>query len=324
METMAQDYYQLLEISKSASQDEIQKAYRKLARKYHPDLNPDDRASQQKFKDIQHAHDVLSDPEKRKMYDQFGPDFERMGNGPYPGGAGPGGFGFEDIFGGGAGPGGFQFDGDIGELFGQFGGAGAAGRKARSRGPARPLKGKDVTAELTIPFNTAVLGGDASISVRQAGKLESIQVKIPPGVETGKKMRLRGQGEPGQRGGPSGDLIVVLTVATHPFFRRSGKNLELRLPVTLGEAALGATVDLPTPGGIVSLKIPPGSSSGRRLRVKGQGVLGDSGAGDLYVELQVKLPNQFSTPENLDDESRQAIERVESLYTGPVRDRIIW
>ncbi|MEZ6137786.1 MAG: J domain-containing protein [Pirellulaceae bacterium] len=321
MKTMAQDYYKTLGVSKSATQDEIQKAYRKLARQYHPDLNPDDKAAQQKFKEIQHAYDVLSEPEKRDMYDQLGPDFEKMG----PGGGGnpfAGGQGFEQIFGG-AGPGGFQFDGDLGDLFRQFGGAGGpGGGRARS---APPSKGRDLTSELTVPFSTAVLGGQASITVMRAGKPESIQLKIPPGVDTGKKMRLRGQGEPGPRGGAAGDLIVTLTVASHPFFKRSGSNLELRLPVTVGEAAFGATVDVPTPNGKVALKIPAGSGSGKRLRIKGQGVFSPSGPpGDLFVELQLKLPDSCSTPDTMSDQTKQAIEHIEQLYQASPRSSILW
>ena len=329
MKTMSEDYYALLGVNKSASQDELQKAYRKLARKYHPDLNPDDKTAKQKFKEIQNAYDVLSEPEKRKMYDQFGPDFERMGaggnpfqggHGPRPGGGGAG-FSFEDLFGGGApgGGGGYQVEGDLGDIFRQFGG-GTSGRQR-----AAPTKGQDIQEELTIPFATAVLGGEASVGVRRDGKSESLQLKIPAGVQSGKKMRLRGQGGPGGRNAPAGDLLITLTVAPHPFFKRSGNNLELRLPITLSEAALGATVDLPTPGGTVSLKIPAGSSSGRRLRVKGQGVRGASdSAGDLYVELQIKLPEALAKDNAVDDTVRAAIAQVETLYESPVRDKIIW
>lgn len=316
---MAQDYYELLGVGKTDSADEIQKAYRTLARKYHPDLNPDDKAAQQKFKDIQHAYDVLSDPEKRQMYDQLGPDFERMGGAP-GGGAGQGGFGFEDIFGGGS-PGGFQFEGDLGDIFRHMGGGGGGPQGRRA---APPDKGADLTAELTIPFATAVLGGEASITVQRAGKHESIQVKIPPGVDSGKKMRLRGQGEPARRRGKAGDLLLTLTVAAHPCFKRLGNNLEVRLPITISEAALGGTVELPTPGGTVSLKIPPGSSGGKRLRVKGQGIRSSSGsAGDLYVELQIKLPEQLSKPDAIDSETKEALGKVEALYSEPVRE-IIW
>ncbi len=323
MQTMDQDYYKALEISQTAAQDEIQKAYRKLARKYHPDMNPDNKAAQQKFKDVQKAYDCLNDPEKRKLYDQFGDQYENVaagrgaGTGP---GQGGGGYGFDDIFGGAGQGGGFQFEGDIGDLFRQFGGA-AGGKGSASRGRARssPARGADLSGEITVPFNTAILGGHAFIGVQRSGKHENLQVKIPAGVESGKKIRLRGQGEPSPNGGPAGDLLVTLHVANHPYFKRHGQNLELRLPVTLAEAALGATVDLPTPGGVMSLKVPAGSSSGRRLRVKGQGVRDTNGnAGDLFVELQIKLP------ENLDDESRQAIERIERMYTDKPRASIIW
>lgn len=320
MQTMAQDYYKTLEVSRTATADEIQKAHRKLARKYHPDLNPDDKVAQKKFKEIQQAYDCLNDPEKRKLYDQFGDQYENVAagrGGAGPRGGGPGGASFEDIFQGG-GPEGFQFGGDLGDLFKQFTGGAGQGRagRGRSRGPAN---GADLSAEITVPFNTAVLGGQAAIHVRRGGKPENIQVKIPAGVESGKKIRLRGQGEPSPNGGASGDLMITITVANHPYFKRSGQNLEVRLPVTLGEAALGAKVDLPTPGGTMSLKIPPGSSSGKRLRVKGQGVRDTSGAaGDLFVELQIKLPEQ------LDDESRKAIERIEQLYTEQPRTGLIW
>ncbi len=322
MDTMTQDYYATLGVSKSATQNELQKAYRKLARKYHPDLNPDDKAAQQKFKDIQLAYDVLNDAEKRKLYDQFGPEFERAGSSPFAGGGGASSRGYEDIFGGGAGPGGFQFDGDLGDLFKQFTGGGGASRRGRAR---TPTKGRDLNAEQTVPFNSAVLGGEASISIRREDKLESLQLKIPPGIESGKKMRLRGQGEPSPDGGPPGDLILTLTVASHPYFKRQGQNLELRLPITLGDAALGGKVDVPTPGGIVSLKIPPGSNTGRRLRVTGQGVRSATGeAGDLFVELQVKLPDTFASPAGMSEESRKAIEHIESLYSGNERGKIVW
>lgn len=326
MDTMAQDYYETLGLGRTASADEIQKAYRKLARKYHPDMNPDDKAAQKKFKDIQLAYDTLSDAEKRKMYDQFGPEYERAGASPFSGRGGGRG-GFEDAFGGGAGPGGFQFDGDLGDLFRQFTGGGGAGSTARAgRGrPQPPAKGRDLTTEHTIPFNTAILGGEASIPIRRNGKTESLQVKIPAGVETGKKIRLRGQGE-ALPGASQGDLIVTLNVASHPFFRRAGRNLELRLPITIAEAVQGATLDVPTPGGTVALKIPAGSSSGRRLRVKGQGVRqANAESGDLFVELQIKLPDGLSPPpDKLSDETLQAIKHIESLYSGKERGKIIW
>lgn len=325
MKTMAEDYYKALDVSRTASPEEIQKAYRKLARKYHPDMNPDDAAAKKKFQQVQKAYDVLNDPEKRKLYDQFGPSFENIAAGGGPGGAGPGGagpfpFDIEQIFGGGRGAGGggggggFQFEGDLGDIFQQFTGGG----RGRGRRHAPPARGSDLAAEVTIPFNTAVLGGFREISIERGGKYETIQIKIPAGIDTGKKIRLRGRGEPGA-GGESGDLLVTIHVAPHPHFRRQGQNLELRLPVTLGEAALGCTVDVPTPGGVVALKIPPNSSSGRRLRVKGQGVRTASGeAGDLVVELQIKLP------ESLDQPARDAVAAIEQAYKGRIRDGLAW
>lgn len=307
---MSQDYYQVLGVQRTASQDEIQKAYRSLARKHHPDLNPDDKTAQQKFKDIQQAYAVVGEPEKRQMYDRHGPDFERAGGQPFQGGGNP--------FGGGGG--GFEFDGDLGDLFRQFtGGAGGGGRR-----PQQPTGGQDMSAELTIPFSTAVLGGEAAISVHRQGKHESIQVKIPPGVDSGKKIRLRGQGEQSRTGGKPGDLLVTLSVAPHPCFRRAGNNLEIRLPITIKEAALGGSVEMPTPGGTVTLKIPPGSSGGQRLRVKGQGVRSSAGAGDLFVELQIKLPEPLRNSSSVDDELRTALDKIDTLYLTPVRDAIQW
>ncbi len=315
---MAEDYYKILDVSRTASPEEIQKAYRKLARKYHPDMNPDDTAAKKKFQEIQKAYDVISDPEKRKLYDQFGSQFENIHPGAGAGGGGAGGpfpFDMEQLFGGRGGAGGFQFDGDLGDIFQQFTGGGGA--RGRGRRQAAPQRGGDLSAEATIPFHTAVMGGNHEISIRRSGKIETIQIRVPAGVDSGKKIRLRGQGEQGAGG--NGDLLVTIQVAPHPHYRRQGQNLELRLPVTLSEAALGATVEVPTPGGTVSLKIPPGSSSGRRLRIKGQGVRSGSGeTGDLYVELQIKLPA------SLDNEAQEAIRKIESQYTGPIRDGITW
>lgn len=326
MKTMAEDYYKALGVSRTASPEEIQKAYRKLARKYHPDMNPDDTAAKKKFQDVQKAYDTLNDPEKRKLYDQFGSAYENMGSAA--GQAGPGGgpfpFDIEQIFGGRGGPGGgaaggpggggFQFDGDLGDIFSQFTGGG----RARGRRQAAPARGNDLNTEATIPFHTAILGGFCEITLGRGGQNETLQIKIPAGVDNGKKIRLRGKGEANPRG-ESGDLIVTIQVAPHPYFKRQGQNLELRLPITIGEAALGATVDVPTPSGIVALKIPACSSSGRRLRVKGQGVRSSSGeAGDLYVELQIKMP------ESLSQSARDAVPLLETQYTGSVRDGLAW
>ena len=301
---MAEDYYKVLGLQRGAPAADIQKAYRKLARKYHPDLHPDDAAAKQKFKEVQQAYDVLSDDKKREMYDRFGPDFERaqMGGAPhgdFRGAGGPGGaegFDFSQMFGGGGGAPGGAGGFDFSELFGQFGGgargAGGGGRKARGR-----AKGADVESEVRVPFQIAVTGGEMPLRLmRSDGETEELVVKVPVGIEDGRKIRLRGKGEPGAGG--AGDLYVTIRVEAHPFFHRRGDNLHVKLPVTLGEAAAGGKVDVPTPGGTVSLRIPPGSSSGTKLRVKGHGVaVAGKPTGDLFAELQVVLPPKYSEEE---------------------------
>ncbi len=271
---MDEDYYQVLGVSRDASQADIQKAYRKLARKLHPDVNPDDKNAKQKFQKIQQAFDVLNDPNKREMYDRYGSSFESMGAGGPGGGAwrahssggGPG-FGFEDfnldleqILGGrGGGPG-----GGFEEIFRRFTGGG----RQRGGSRRRPTRGADLQTDLKVPFQTAVTGGKVNVQVKRAdGTAESIAVTIPPGIDDGKKLRLRGKGNPSPTGGPTGDLMVTVRVQPHPFYERRGKNLEVTVPVTLAEAALGGKVDLPTPKGTISLTVPAGTSSGRRLRL---------------------------------------------------------
>ncbi len=236
---MAEDYYKSLGIGRTASAEEIQKAYRKLARKHHPDMNPDDAGAKKRFQEIQKAYDVLNDPEKRKMYDQFGSGFEQMhggagGGNPFAGGQ----VDLNDLFGRGGAFGGM----DLGDLFRQFGG-GQAGPQERSR-RAAPRAGRDIEASITIPFATAVMGGETSIQLdRGGGALETITVKIPVGIEDGKKIRLRGQGG-GAPGGKNGDLLLTVHIAAHPHFKRNGQNLELKLPLTLPEAVAGAKVEV--------------------------------------------------------------------------------
>jgi DnaJ-class molecular chaperone len=312
---MANDYYKVLGVERTATADEISKAYRKLARKYHPDLNQDDKDAKKRFQEIQQAYDCLNDPEKRKMFDQYGPNYEQFrggapfGGGGFPGGsAGPAGgqFDFGDIFGQGA-AGGV----DLGDIFRQFGGGGG-GRARRTA----PPKGQDIAAEIAVPLRTIVLGGETQIQLDRGGTLESIAVKIPAGIEPGKKIRLRGQGQPSP-GGRAGDLILKVNVEHHPYFRISGHNLELRLPISIPEAIRGSKVDVPTPAGTISLSVPPMSSSGRKLRIKGQGMKGTDGAtGDLLVELLIKLPE--NAPDNLNAE----VDRWEHAYTRSVREGI--
>ncbi|MCG8449732.1 MAG: J domain-containing protein [Pirellulales bacterium] len=309
---MADDYYATLGVSRSASADEIQQAYRQLARKHHPDLNPDDANSKEKFQAVQNAFDVLNDPKKREMYDRYGSAYESFGQGghgpqAWPGSSGDGqvDINLEDLFGGG----GFT---DLFKNFSQRG-------KQSSRRKA-PKRGAHVEQELTVPFTSAVLGGEAQIAVRRSdGQVETIQVKIPAGIESGKKIRLRGQGQPSINGGPSGDILIKVLVAPHPHFRRQGKRLDVRVPITLAEALAGAKIDLPTPHGAITLSVPPGTSSGSKLRVKGHGVKPPSGsAGDLFAEIVIVLPKDFSA------EDREQLHSICEKYSEDPRVNLQW
>lgn len=319
---MEEDYYKILSVGRNASPADIQKAYRKLARKYHPDVNPDDATAKRKFQEIQKAYEVLNDPEKREMYDRYGSSFESMGAGGPGGGPwqarsrGPGEqveVDFSQFFGGGAHGG---FEGGFGDIFRQFG-AGAEGGPRRTR--QRPRKGADLKHQLDIPFNTAVSGGEARINVKRAGgKIETISVKIPAGIEDGKTIRLRGQGEPSPNDGPAGDILITVKTAAHPYFRRRGTSLEVDVPVTLAEAGLGGKIDVPTPKGTITLTIPPGTSSGKRLRVKGHGVQTPGGPGDLYAEIQIVLPS------DIDSESAELIRQLDAKHEMKPRAELRW
>jgi DnaJ-class molecular chaperone len=322
---MDEDYYKILGLNRNATADDIQKAYRKLARKYHPDVNPEKNAKA-KFQQIQQAYDVLNDPEKRELYDRYGSSFESAGAGPGPGGGawrthstGPGGFegfDFSQIFGG-RGAGGEDVEGSFAELFKQF--SGESGNRSR-RGATRGRRGADLEHELTIPFSTAVMGGEARLRVkRPSGKEETIAVKIPSGVDDGQVIRLRGQGELGPRNGVPGDLLIRIRVTPHPCYRRKGSDLEVDVPVTVAEAALGTKLDLPTPWGIITVTIPPATSSGKRLRLKGQGIeRRDGEKGDLYAEIQIRLPNRIS------DEAASAIRKFDGLHPLDPRTDLQW
>jgi DnaJ-class molecular chaperone len=314
---MAEDYYKTLEISRDASAADIQKAYRKLARKYHPDLNPDDASAKTKFQEVQRAFDVLNDPSKRELYDRYGSSFESMGGGG-GGGPRPGGGGYKWSTGGGAeeidfsqlfGQRGAGADpsGMFGDIFTQFRRAGGGGRRARPQ----PSRGEDATAEITIPFNTSVTGGETHVSLHSPdGQVETLAVKIPAGITDGKKIRLRGKGLPGPDGTP-GDLLVTVHVSPHPWYARKGNDLEVRVPVTLAEAALGAKVDVPTPRGTITLTVPPNSSSGKKLRIKGHGVTTSKGEkGDLYAELAIVLPP------SLDEESLDLVKKLDEHFNA--------
>jgi DnaJ-class molecular chaperone len=318
---MAEDYYKILGIQRGASASDIQNAYRKLARKYHPDLNPDDAAAKEKFQKVQQAYEVLNDPKKRDLYDRYGSSYESFG----PGGPtrGPGGASWSFH----GGPGGFE-EVDLSELFGGGGAGGGfadffrqvAGGGPRGRARPTPGRGADLQHAITVPFATAVEGGEVRLEVsRSGGKRESISVKIPAGIEDGKKIRLRGQGEASPTGGPPGDILLKVNVAPHPTYRRHGKDLEVAVPVTVAEAALGGKVDVPTPQGTITLTVPPTTSSGKRLRIKGHGIDDGKGPpGDLFAEVQIMLP------ENLDEESRRLLQDFDGRNRMSPRSQLRW
>ncbi len=326
---MAEDLYQVLGVARDANKPDIQKAYRKLARKYHPDMNLENDDAKEKFKRVQEAYDVLSDDEKRSAYDRYGNDFEKIrsdGYQPGAGGASFDGLDLEAIFGGanrrgggggGGGPG-SGFEGGFSDFFEAMMGGGAGGGRGGGRRPQQqPTRGSNVRHELEIPLRTAVLGGKSEFYLNRGTASEKLAVNIPAGVQAGAKIRLRDKGHASTNGGPAGDLILILKISDHPHYRRIANNLEIKLPVTLGEAALGAKIDVPTPSGTVTLSIPSGTSSGKRLRLKGQGVKPASGnAGDLIVEIQIRLPA------TIDESSMKLIADFEAANPLSVRDEL--
>jgi DnaJ-class molecular chaperone len=319
------DYYEVLGVPRDATADAIKKAYRTLARKYHPDVNPGDKKAEASFKEAQQAYDILSDTEKRSLYDQFGrAAFEGVAAaGPRSGAsewtarqAGPGyeGYDFSEFFGPGAGGATVEGEGPGGifeELLGRM-----RGGRGRQRPPG-PQRGRNLEASLRIPFLTAVRGGETTIDLeREHGRRETLVVKIPAGVETGAKLRLRGQGEAGdERGGARGDLTIIVEVEPHPYFVRDGQNLSVEVPITVSEAILGAKIDVPTLNGMKALTVPPGTSSGQKLRLRGQGLPASGGKveGDLFLVVKVVVPR------NADETSRRLI--TEFAERNPLHPR---
>lgn len=320
------DHYEVLGVPRSAGEAEIKSAYRKIARELHPDRNkaPDAAA---KFNEVQQAYDTLSDPAKKKVYDQYGhmPPGAGMGA-DFRGGRSPWGDGG---FGSGGG-GGFE-SGDIHDVFETiFGGmnAGAAGgpggmgggfgRAGTASGKARAGKARDAESTIEVDFTTAALGGKRSIRVGDPpAPVRDIEVTIPRAFADGGRLRVRGAGFQSSRGGTPGDLILTVRVAKHPLFRRDGLNLELDLPISIAEAALGARVNVPTLTGSVELSIPAGTSSGQRLRLKGLGLKDDAGGvGDLFAVAKV------IAPKSLEPDERAALEkmgkRLPSVREGPL------
>jgi len=295
--------YEVLGVARDADEDTIRKTYRQLARRYHPDVNPGDKAAEDKFKDISRAYDVLSDAAKRRDYDEFGEvalqggfDAEKArrardafssGFRGAPRQPPPGGFearGDEE---------GFQFEG-VDDLFSDLfarRGWGGGGRERR---------GRDIEAEIELDFVDAARGGEHRVAIARPApdgslRQETVTVRIPPGVADGGRIRLRGKGAEGRGGSPPGDLYARVRVRPHRFFRREGRDLYVDLPVTVTEATLGARVEVPTLDGRVTLTIPPGTDSGARLRLRGKGVPHPSGGspGDLYVVVQIRVPRDL-------------------------------
>lgn len=302
------DFYKTLGVSKDVGDADLKKTYRKLARKYHPDSNQGDEKAEAKFKEISEAYSVLSDSEQRKEYDEI----RAMGSGARFTAGGQSGGGFEDVFSR-FGQQGRGQSADFEDIFAMFnqgqGGSFGSGRFGQTSGGFRgfggPQRGADVTARTTLDFVTAVQGETITL---QGEDGKPFKVKIPAGVSDGQKIRLRGRGRPSPDGGESGDIVVQITVRPHPVFTRDGLNLRIVVPVTFTEAALGATIEVPTLGGeTVKLRVAPGTPSGRVLRVKGRGVTTAKGTGDLLAELQVAVPS------HLDEEAKEALQRFQAL-----------
>ena len=300
------DPYDVLGVSKKASEAEIKKAFRALAKKHHPDKHANDPKAVKRFQEISAAYEIVGDKDKRAQFDRGEIDAagqpKGFGQGFNPGGFQPGAGGFEQGFGGfkprtgsgGAGPQGFEYEFGGGaegfraeDIFADIlGGLGGSGKGRRTQ----PRKGADVQLQTNVTLEEAALGGTRRVVVADGRQLE---FRIPPGVKDGQQIRLKGQGAPGERGGPPGDAFITIAIAPHPLFERDGRDLRLDLPITLKEAVLGGKVPVPTLTGPVNLTLPPHSNSGRVLRLKGKGLPGVGGetVGDLYARLVVTLPD---------------------------------
>ena len=305
-EWLEKDYYQVLSVDKGASPKEISAAYRRLAKKHHPDKNPGDAAAEARFKDVSEANAVLSDPEQRKQYDEAR---DLLSRGTFVGGPSGGAQyvriddlgDLGDIFGGG-------LFGGLGDLFG----AGGERTRSAARGAGRrgPRRGGDIEAEVSLSFHEAVQGATRILAVEGPEGRRQVTVKIPAGVNDGSRIRLRGQGQPGGQGGPAGDLYVRIHAASHPLFARSGRDLKVHVPIAFTEAALGADIAVPTLDGKVTLRVPAGTANGRTFRVKGKGVATADGTGDLLVTVEVTVPEQLS------DEARALLEQLRREEAG--------
>lgn len=334
---MAKNFYEILGVSKDASDEEIKKSYRRLAKQYHPDVNKGDKKAEERFKEISEAYETLSNSEKKKQYDMFG----ASGAGFDPsqwGGAGAGGASW-----GGRGAGGYE---DLGDIFRQAGGRGkskrgggaqfsqedfanifgdifgAGGRSQNTyqdwggaQEKAAPKKGRDLYYSMELDFMEAAKGTTSKISIHRDGKLEKIDVKIPSGVNNGSKIRLAGKGEDGPRGGSAGDLYIEIKVKPHRLFWREGNDVFLEAPLSVGEAILGASIKVPTLEGHANIKVPAGTASGQKMRLKEKGIKSadKKTPGDMYVMISI-VP-----PKAIDHRSRELIEEFEKLNRAELR-----
>lgn len=306
------DYYKTLGVKKEATPEEIKRAYRTLARKYHPDVSKAPDAAK-RFKEVNEANEVLSDAEKRRRYDQLGPDWQRYAQG---GGAGDGRGGFQWTYAGqpgardpfGEAPG---FSDFFRTLFGEQAAGGAPPGNGRTRS-RRVHAGADLEAEVEVTLAEAYKGGDRTIELRREDSLSrTLQVKIPAGVRDGQRIRLGGQGSAGAGGGPAGDLYLRVRVRPHAFFQRDGDDLRAELPVALHEALLGAEVPVPTLKGRVTLRIPPETQNGRTIRLGGQGMPRQGGGhGDAYVTVKIVLPQKLT------DRERELVQELAATRSG--------
>lgn len=316
---MPRDYYEILGVSKTASADEIRGAHRRLVRKYHPDANKNDSGSTTKFQEVQEAYDALSDPEKRKHYDQFGHagpqphanPYERAAGQPY---SNPYGAYSEEID-----PSDFQ-GGQFADIFEQlFNKKGPFKRGRRPRGTPEEYEQAEpggVEYPIKLDFAQAARGTTLAITINRGGKVESLDIKIPAGVKTGSRVRIKGRGAMGPHG--PGDLFVIVQVQDHPYFRRDGLDITLDVPVSLYEALLGTNVSVPTLDGRVTITIPPGTNSGAKLRIKGAGATRGHEKGDQLCVVKVIMPK------NLDATDIAAIEMVRQKHPIDARSDVKW